>query len=157
MPRIDVVAEGADVRGLEWQFRDHRDAVIALLPVERDVFVAEALETLQRKCVIDAFGFLQAQHVRPHRLEEFGDEVDAQPHRIDVPCGQGEAHGEHVSGRNRKDTPYSCVTVSPLSLEERPGRVSKDELTVRPSFEMRAKSALLRTRLVLTARGSSRA
>jgi hypothetical protein len=38
--------------------------------------------------------------------------------------------------------------------EERPfGRVSKDELIVRPSFETRAKSALLRMRLVLAVQG----
>jgi hypothetical protein len=35
--------------------------VIALLPVQRDVFIAEAFEALQRKGVVDAFGFLQAQ------------------------------------------------------------------------------------------------
>ena len=46
---------------------------------------AEALETLQWKCVVNAFGFLQAQHVRPRRFEEFGDDVDAQAHRIDIP------------------------------------------------------------------------
>src|SRR5258707_15883539 len=99
MARIDLVAEGSDIGGLEWQFRDHRDAVIALLPVQRDVLIAKAPETLQRKCVIDAFGFLQAQHVRPHRFEEFGDQVDAQPHRIDVPGCQGKAHGERLLTR----------------------------------------------------------
>src|SRR5216684_1254091 len=47
--RVDLVAEGADVRGLERQLRDNRDAVIALLPVQRDVFIAKPLEALQRK------------------------------------------------------------------------------------------------------------
>src|SRR5512140_3861077 len=75
VPRIDLVAEGADIRALERQFRDHGDTVIALLPVQRDMLVAEAPESLQRKGVVDAFGFLQAQHVRPYRLEELGDEV----------------------------------------------------------------------------------
>src|SRR5882672_4399797 len=97
MPGIDVVAEGADVRGLERQLRDHSDAVITLLPVQRDVFVAEAFEALQRKCVVDAFGFLQAQHVRPRRFEEFGDDIDAQAHRIDIPGCQGEAHENGVA------------------------------------------------------------
>ena len=90
--RIDLVAEGADIRGLERQLRDDGDAVIALLPVQRDVLIAEALEALQRKGIVDAFGLLQAQHVRPRRLEEFGDEVDAQAHRIDIPRCQGKAH-----------------------------------------------------------------
>src|SRR5258706_10350743 len=78
--RIDLVAEGSDIGGLEWQFRDHRNAVIALLPVQRDVLVAEAPEKLQRKCVIDAFGFLEAHEVRLHRFEEFADQADVQPH-----------------------------------------------------------------------------
>ena len=92
--RIDLVAEGTDVGGLERQFRDDGDAMIALLPVQRDVLIAEAPETLERKCIIDAFGFLQAQNVRPHRFQEFGDEIDAQAHRIDIPGCQGETHGD---------------------------------------------------------------
>jgi hypothetical protein len=57
-------------------------------------------------------------------------------------------------GAGEKGTPHPCVTASPLSLEERPfGRVSKDELIVRPALETRAKSALLRTRPVLAAQG----
>src|SRR5258708_20827518 len=47
--RVDLFAEGTDVGGFERQFRDDGDAVIALLPVQRDVLVAETLETLQRK------------------------------------------------------------------------------------------------------------
>ena len=100
--RIDLVAEGADIGSLERQFRDHRDAVIALLTIQRDVLIAEAPETLQRKNIIDAFGFLQAQNVRPLRFQEFGDEIDAQAHRIDVPGCQGETHGADVSGQSQK-------------------------------------------------------
>src|SRR5438046_3549391 len=47
--RIDLVAEGTDVGGLERQFRDDGDAMIALLPIQRDVLIAEAPETLERK------------------------------------------------------------------------------------------------------------
>ena len=94
--RIHLVAEGPDVAALERQLRDDGDAVIALLPVQRDVLIAEPLEALARKGVVDAFRLLQAQHVRPRRLHEFGDEIDAQPHRIDVPGCQGETHGECV-------------------------------------------------------------
>ena len=103
--RIDLVAEGSDIGGLERQFRDDGDAVIALLPVQRDVLIAEPLEALQRKGVVDAFGFLQAQHVRPRRFEEFGDDVDAQAHRIDIPGCQGEPHEGRVLPRSCEDRP----------------------------------------------------
>jgi hypothetical protein len=68
--------------------------MITLLAVKGDVFIAEAPETLQRKGVVDAFGFLQAQDVRSHRLDEFGDEIDTEPYRIDVPGCQGKPHGD---------------------------------------------------------------
>ena len=61
--------------------------MIALLPVERDVLIAEPLEALERKRIVRTLGLLQAQHVRPHRLDELGDEIDAQADRIDVPGG----------------------------------------------------------------------
>src|SRR6478752_6469205 len=92
MTRIHLVAEGTDVRGLEWNLRDDGDAVIALLPVQRDVLVAEPLEALQRKGVVDALGLLETQHVRPRALEKLRDQIDAQPHRIDVPGCQGKTH-----------------------------------------------------------------
>src|SRR6266436_9241407 len=117
MTRIDLVAEGADVRGLERQSRDDGDAVIALLPVQRDVLIAKPLETLQREGVVDAFGFLQAQYVRPHRLDEFGDEIDAQAHRVDIPRCQGETHGWDLSVHRQKGTPHPQGSAT--------GRVSK--------------------------------
>jgi hypothetical protein len=61
---------------------------------------AEALEALQRKGIVDAFGFLQAKHIRPRRFEEFGDDVDAQPHRVDIPRCQGKTH----AGSNNQKT-----------------------------------------------------
>jgi hypothetical protein len=129
--RIDLVAEGPDVRGLERQFRDHRDAVIAFLPVERDVLIAEPLETLQRECIVDTFDLLQAQYIRPHRFEEFGDDIDAKPHRIDVPGCQGKAHGNDLAVRKPKHTP---------DPDERPfDRGSQMRLTVRPSLDTRAR------------------
>src|ERR1700760_637652 len=100
MPAVGLAAEALDVEALEWQLRDHRDAVIALLSVERDVLIAEPLEPLQRKGVVDALGFLQAEHVGPRRLEEFGDEIDAQPHRVDVPGCQGKTHETRLIARN---------------------------------------------------------
>ena len=84
---IGLAAETLNVEALERQPREHDDAVIALLTVERDVLVAKPLEALARKSVVRAFGLLQTQDVRTDRLDELGDEIDAQPHRIDVPGG----------------------------------------------------------------------
>ena len=91
--RILVVARQPGLGLFVRQLRQQRDAVERLLAVGDDV-VAQRLDLEPGKGVIDAFGFLQAQHIRPHRLEEFGDEIDAQAHRIDVPCCQGKAHGD---------------------------------------------------------------
>jgi hypothetical protein len=65
------------------------------------MLVAEAPESFQRERVVDAFGFLQAQYIRPHRFEEFGDEINAQAHRIDIPGCQGEAHGDRQCEKTR--------------------------------------------------------
>ena len=92
MPAVGLAAEILLAGGLERQPRDDDDAVIALLAVERDVLVAEPPEALEREGVVRALGLLQAEHVRPRRLDELGDEVDAQPHRIDVPGGDGKTH-----------------------------------------------------------------
>src|SRR5207253_1911994 len=80
------------VEALERQSREHDHAVIALLPVEGDVLVAETAEPLERKAVVRALGFLQAQDIGPRRLHELGDEIDAQAHRIDVPGRDFQAH-----------------------------------------------------------------
>jgi hypothetical protein len=112
VPRIELVAEGSNIGFVERQFRDYGDAVIALLSVKRDMLIAEAFEAFQRERVVDTFGFLQAQDVRPHRFEEFGDDIDAQAHRIDVPGCQGKPHettyyrrrGKRKRGGNPIDT-----------------------------------------------------
>src|SRR6202035_1040964 len=85
MPAVGLAAEIALVDRVERYARDDRDAVVALLPVERDVVVAEPRETLARKLVVRALGLLQAEHVRPLRLDELRHQIDAQPHGIYVP------------------------------------------------------------------------
>ena len=90
--RVGLAAIALHRLGVERQPRDHGDAVIALLAVQRDVLIAEPLEALARKGVVDALDFLQAEHVGPHRLDELRHQVDAQPHRIDVPGGELELH-----------------------------------------------------------------
>ena len=98
MAAIGLAAETLDVEAFERQSRKHDDAVIALLAVERDVLVAEPLETLARKSVVRALGLLQAKDVGPDRLDEFGDQIDAQPHRIDVPGRELDLHGRRIWG-----------------------------------------------------------
>ena len=73
--------------------------MVALLPVEGDVLVAEALEPLEREFVVGALRFLQTKNVRPDGFDEFGDVIDPQPHRIDVPGRDGKAHLVAVRAR----------------------------------------------------------
>src|ERR1051325_4673556 len=54
--------------------------------------VAEAAEALHRKRVVRAFRLLQADHVRPHGLDEARDQIDAQADGVDVPGGDREGH-----------------------------------------------------------------
>src|SRR5712691_9828064 len=93
MTTILLVAEYACFVSLKWQARKHGDAVISLLPIEGHAFIAQALETLERKLVIRTFGFLQAQDVGTDCLQKFGHKIDAQPHRIDVPGRDRKSHG----------------------------------------------------------------
>src|SRR5581483_3637630 len=60
--------------------------------VERDVFVAELPEALEREGVVRALGFLQAQHVRLRAAQEPRHQIDAQTDRVDVPGGDLERH-----------------------------------------------------------------
>src|SRR5674536_216965 len=84
MAAVGFAAEALHVDALERQAREHGDAVIALLPVERGVLVAEPLKALERKGVVRAFGFLQAEHVGAGALKKLGDQVDAQADGIDA-------------------------------------------------------------------------
>src|SRR5262249_46377812 len=92
VPGVRLAAIMLERFGIEWQPRNHGDAVIALLAVERDVFIAEPPEALERKAVVGTFGFLQAQHIWADGLEKSCDEIDAQPDRIDVPGGHLQLH-----------------------------------------------------------------
>ena len=60
---IALAAKVADRGRLERQPREHDDAVVAFLAVERDVFVAEPLEPLARKSVVRTLGLLQAENI----------------------------------------------------------------------------------------------
>jgi hypothetical protein len=70
MSAIDLAAEALDIDVFERQAREHRDTMITLLPIERRVLVAEALEALHRECIVRAFGLLQANDIRPHAFQK---------------------------------------------------------------------------------------
>src|SRR5215217_2045102 len=90
MPAVGLAAKALCRMRLERKARKHDDAVIALLSVEGDVLITEAPEALERKLVVRALGLLQTEDIRPRRLDELRDQIDAQAHRIDVPGGDGE-------------------------------------------------------------------
>ena len=92
VPAVGLAAKRLDREAFERQARKNDHPVIALLPVERHVLVAQALETLERKAVVGALGLLQTEDVGPHRLDESRYRLDAQPHRIDVPRRDRQPH-----------------------------------------------------------------
>src|SRR5581483_485086 len=87
VPAVVLVAEALDAHVLDGQARDQSDAVIALLPVDRDMLVAELGETLEWKLVVRTLGLLQAQHIRLLGADEARHQIDAQADRVDVPAG----------------------------------------------------------------------
>src|SRR5579863_3249427 len=91
---VALVAKSALFVLLDRNARDDRDAVVALLAVDRDVPVAKAMKLSARKFGVRAFRLLQAQHVRPVLFEVSGDVPDAQPNRIDVPGGDRETQSK---------------------------------------------------------------
>src|SRR5580704_870831 len=67
--------------------------MIALLSVDRDMGIACITERPKGEIAVRAFRFLQTQNVGLV-LDEISDhEIDAQAHRIDIPCGDGKGHG----------------------------------------------------------------
>src|SRR5918993_3011402 len=101
MPAVRLAAEILDAEGFEWQTREYDHAVIALLSVQRDVLIAKPLKALERKLIIGAFGFLQAEHVRAGGLDEARHQIDAKAHRIDIPGRDRKLH--RFAGCARQD------------------------------------------------------
>jgi hypothetical protein len=92
MAAVALFAEIVLIDVRERMARDDGDAVIALLPVDRDMLVAEVAERRGGEIRVRAFRFLKAKHVRLLLLEKTGDGVDAQADGIDVPGDDGEGH-----------------------------------------------------------------
>ncbi len=78
---------------------DSGDAVIAFLPMDRDVFVSQGAYRLVGELMLLALDLLEAQHVGRLFGQEAFDLRQAQPHRIDVPGGDRKrGHRAQVSG-----------------------------------------------------------
>ena len=60
MARVGLAAKAALVDFIKRNTGNHGDAMITLLPVQRDVLIAQPLEALEREGVVGTFGFLQA-------------------------------------------------------------------------------------------------
>jgi hypothetical protein len=116
----------------ERQPREHDDAVIALLTVERDVLVAQPLETLARESVVRALGLLQAEDVGADGLDEPGDEIDAQAH-LSVP-GRPEifAVGDTAAVTDRQGRPVPGIAPAAKQMGGYVGEVIAARVQGRP-------------------------
>ena len=81
---VGVVTGEARIGLFERIFRQQRHAVEGLLAVGDDV-VAERFDRLARKRLVDAFDFLQADHIGLAVLQPADQMVQPLPDRVDVP------------------------------------------------------------------------
>src|SRR5690606_31502672 len=88
--------------------RDDRDAMIALLRMQHDMLVAKLPEGREGELVLLAFDLLQAQDIRLVADDELLDDGHAQPHRVDVPGGDGECHSGS-SGKCRRSRKFHAL------------------------------------------------
>ena len=88
---VPGMAFAAEILGpglFERQAREHGDAVIGLLAVDRLMDIAQLGQgRLGREKLVHHLGLLQAQNIRLLVPQKAGDQVDAMAHRIDVPGG----------------------------------------------------------------------
>ena len=92
VPRLAVILPVVPGDLAQRHAADGGDPVIALLPVDHAVHVAERFEGRVRELLLAALDLLQAQHVGPLLLEQTYDLADPQADRIDVP-GSNRDHG----------------------------------------------------------------
>jgi hypothetical protein len=82
VPRVADRAVGLPPVIAQRPSRDDGHAVIALLAVDREMLVSELAEGSERKCVVGALGFLQAQHIGLFGLEKMLNQ--RQPSRTEL-------------------------------------------------------------------------
>src|SRR3569623_1577807 len=97
-----------------------RDAVVGLVPVRHDV-VAERLDRLARKRLIDAFDLLQADEIGLALLQPCQQMIEALAHRVDVPCR--DAHGR-CQIEKLVPQPHEAVAFGLLTRNDAPIRSS---------------------------------
>ncbi len=95
MPRMAFAAEALHLRFAERDFREHRHAVIALLPVDRLVDIAQLREGLAREQPVLDLGLLQRHDVGLMLAQEPRQQGRAQADGIDIPGG--DLHGRSRS------------------------------------------------------------
>ena len=95
---VGVVARQPRRDLVERQLGEHGHAVEGLLPVHRDI-VAQRLNRLARKGIVDALGLLQADDVGLPLGQPGGEVINSLLYGIDVPSG--DAHDRPGSGRRR--------------------------------------------------------
>src|SRR5215471_6019386 len=71
--------------------------MVALLTIECGVRVTESREALERKFIVRALGFLEADHIRLYSFDELRYQADAQAHRIDVPGRDLKIHAQMLA------------------------------------------------------------
>src|SRR3984957_1518692 len=72
--------------------RNNRDPVIALLPVDRDMRIARVPKRPEREIGVRAFRLLQTQNIGLVLKQISDHKIDAQTHRVDIPCGDRKRH-----------------------------------------------------------------
>jgi hypothetical protein len=92
MTRFAAAAEILRAARLDGKARQRGDAVIPGLSLDLDMLEAHGADGVIGKQLVNAFDFLEAEHVGLVGLDELLDDSDAQPHRIDVPRRQPEFH-----------------------------------------------------------------
>ena len=81
--RLFVVTGKAATHGNRRLFGQQRDAIMAFLPVIKDV-IAEPGDLFEREHVVVNFGFLQANHVRLVFFDDGGQLVWAGTQAVDI-------------------------------------------------------------------------
>ena len=145
MARVALGAKIAPAGPQRRDARDDRDAVIALLSVDRDMLIAELAELAAGKIARRDTSSPAGTARRACVPQKARDEIDAQPHRIDVPGRDGKCHARPhrsrratfpVAGCERKGAPAhfpqgSAASSSPAVARQAQALVDVEQRRVR--------------------------